>query len=73
MVETREGRAAGEGGRGSSQSSFIFRVHLPANGACGKKMSNKESTLPLSGMAGSKARHTEGFLLTHHAYKNSRT
>lgn len=30
-----------------SELSFIFRVYLPANGACGKKMSNKEVALPL--------------------------
>lgn len=29
-----------------SELSFIFRVHLPANGACGKKMSNKEVPFP---------------------------
>ena len=26
--------------------TFIFRVYLPANGACGKKMSNKEVPFP---------------------------
>lgn len=29
-----------------SELSFIFRVYLPANGACGKKMSNKEVPFP---------------------------
>lgn len=32
--------------KGGSELSFIFRVHLPANGACGKKMSNKEVPFP---------------------------
>lgn len=42
-------KAGGWGGvrRGGGQSCLIFQVYLSANGACGKKMSNKESALPL--------------------------
>lgn len=43
-------KGGGVGGgmrRGGGQSCLIFQVYLSANGACGKKMSNKESALPL--------------------------